>query len=504
MDWKRWIGAAGLALSSLACSAGAEPIEGERTAAVAQALGEQVSTDKASYQAGETVTVTFAGFPGNVYDWVALAPAGSPMGSYVAWKYTGGAAAGTLTFGGAAAGSYVVRGFEDNGFTLLAESAVFEVQPVQGNVTLSLDKTQYRSSEQVTVGYSGMASYPNDWISIAPQGSPANAYVRWAYTGAKASGTHSFPLNGLTGTFVARAHFNNGMEIEAESAPFTVGAPATTIATDKSTYALGEVISITFSGMLGDKYDWISLAPAGSSVQDYSWARVTRGLLEGTVATESRDSPPPGTWVARAYFAGDYTLAAESAAFTVTEPSSYPVTLSTDKSAYSGLEPVKVTFSGMEGNIADWVGVAYPTATTMHHYAWTYCNSQVSGTVELPPVYAGTWEVRAFFDNGFAMQGRSAQFTVSAAVATDKPSYAAGEPVVARFGGMAGWDKDWLGLSVAGSNTNTFERYVYTSGEAAGTRTFDTAGLAPGSYVIRTYFDDSLKMESESAPFTIQ
>ena len=37
-----------------------------------------ISTDQSSYNSGSTITVTYAGLPGNNHDWIAIAPAGSP------------------------------------------------------------------------------------------------------------------------------------------------------------------------------------------------------------------------------------------------------------------------------------------------------------------------------------------------------------------------------------------------------------------------------------------
>jgi hypothetical protein len=83
--------------------------------------GATISTDKSTYSQNATVTVTYAGLPGNAHDWIAIAPAGSGNASYVAWVYTNGQTSGTATFSAPAPGSYVARAFENDTLTLLAE-----------------------------------------------------------------------------------------------------------------------------------------------------------------------------------------------------------------------------------------------------------------------------------------------------------------------------------------------------------------------------------------------
>ena len=86
------------------------------------------STNQSSYAPGATVTVTYAGLPGNAKDWVALAPAGSPATTHLAWMYTGGQTSGTATFAAPSSGGpYVARAYLNDTNTLLAESASFTI-----------------------------------------------------------------------------------------------------------------------------------------------------------------------------------------------------------------------------------------------------------------------------------------------------------------------------------------------------------------------------------------
>ena len=89
-------------------------------------------------QPGAAATVQIVSGPGNTTDWVALAPAGAPDGSYLAWTYLNGLtsppAAGvsnaTITFAAPGTfGSYEWRLFANNGYQRLATSSTVTVAP---------------------------------------------------------------------------------------------------------------------------------------------------------------------------------------------------------------------------------------------------------------------------------------------------------------------------------------------------------------------------------------
>src|SRR5262245_17838160 len=61
-------------------------------------------------------------------DWVGIYRAGSVDTNYVAWAYTGNAAAGSMTFSLAEAGSYEARYFKNDGYSRAAVSAAITVQ----------------------------------------------------------------------------------------------------------------------------------------------------------------------------------------------------------------------------------------------------------------------------------------------------------------------------------------------------------------------------------------
>jgi TolB-like protein len=78
-----------------------------------QAGSVEISSDKSSYIAGESITVKFSGMLGSKYDWITLVKAEAPDSTYGDWSYTHGAKSGSHTFKGSAAGDYEIRAYFD-------------------------------------------------------------------------------------------------------------------------------------------------------------------------------------------------------------------------------------------------------------------------------------------------------------------------------------------------------------------------------------------------------
>jgi hypothetical protein len=79
------------------------------------------------------LTVTWSNIAGPTgYDWVALYAVGAPDWAVKAWKYTGGAASGSVTMTvpwGTPPGAYEVRLFANNSYTRIGTAAVTIVAP---------------------------------------------------------------------------------------------------------------------------------------------------------------------------------------------------------------------------------------------------------------------------------------------------------------------------------------------------------------------------------------
>jgi len=277
-----------------------------------------IAAGQSAYAESDHVTVTFAGLPGNAGDWIAIAPQGSDVGTYVGYAYVNGAKSGALDFGLFAAGTYVARAFSNNTTTLIVESAPFTVGTVSGGgggtPTLAADKASFATTDHVTVTFSGLPGNEYDWIAIAPQGSAVGTYVTYAYLYAAKSGTLDLGVL-AAGTYVARAFSNNSSNLIVESAPFTVGGSSAgggaSITTD-ATIAAGANVIATFSGFPGNQYDWLAIAPAGAPLTTYSTYQYLAGAKSGTL---NLGFLAPGTYVVRGFSDNSANLIVESASF---------------------------------------------------------------------------------------------------------------------------------------------------------------------------------------------
>ena len=68
-----------------------------------------------------------------------------------------------------------------------------------------------------------------------------------------------------------------------------------------------------FDGLDGAPNTWIAIAPAGGA----PWSYVAWSYVPQVAGTRAFAHPAPGTYVARLYAHGDYTLLLETASFVV-------------------------------------------------------------------------------------------------------------------------------------------------------------------------------------------
>jgi len=386
-----------LPLIVAACGAEKSPPSSIETKVAA--LGETISTDQTSYQSGATITVTYAGLPGNQQDWIGIAPAGSPAEGYVAYVYTNGQTSGTATFTAPAAGTYVARAHLNNGAALLAESAPFTVVPPP----IATDRSSYTSGSTITVTYSGLPGNAQDWIAIAAAGSDTMNFVAYVYTNGQTSGTATFTAP-ASGTFVARAFPNDTFNLLVESSPFTISAtPA--ISTDAASYAPGATVTVTYSGLPGNQKDWIGISAAGSANTSFVSYVYTNGQTSGTATFTA---PAFGTFVARAFPNDTFNLLVESSPFTIVVTPA----VSTDAASYVAGATVTVTYSGLPGNQKDWVGIAAAGSANTSFVSYVYTNGQNSGTAQFVVSTPGVYVARSFTNDSFDLAAQSAVFTV--------------------------------------------------------------------------------------------
>lgn len=179
-----------------------------------------VSSNAALYTVGDTVTINFSGLPGNQYDWVAVAQAGSPDSSYVRYDYTGGQVSGSRQYTGLPAGMYEARAFLNDTYTKLASSATFTINNGSISPTVSTSQPSYTAGQVVTANWANLPGNTYDWIAVSVANSPATSFVKYIYTNGQMSGSNGF-TNIPVGDYEVRAYSNDSYNIIA-TATFSV------------------------------------------------------------------------------------------------------------------------------------------------------------------------------------------------------------------------------------------------------------------------------------------
>jgi len=347
-----------------------------------------VNTDKDDYLNTQSIIVSFSEMEALNSDWIGIYPTGSSndWGNQVQWNWTDDVAEGTLTFTPLVAGTYDVRVFYNNSFTVETSKEI-TVSDNAVVATVEATKTNYSIAEQIVTVYDHMSGANNDWIGIYPVGSTndwANM-LQWEWIRGDIAGTQDFePMP--AGDYEVRVFFNNSFNEEAVYA-FSVDAPpaGVSLALNKEVYAQNELIYISYENMQGNNSDWIGIYPVGASYhfENVIDSKKTFGNISGEISLGGVDTFPdaennpgglaPGNYEVRAFY--NNTLHAETvAAFTVTNQ---VVTSTVYEAANGSISP-------------HWYHISGPT--TPYYYA---------GRVNLKPNwisnYTNTSEFRLVF-----------------------------------------------------------------------------------------------------------
>lgn len=328
-------------------------------------------------------------------------------------------------------GTFVLAGKHPPGIYLVqarvtrdgGEAPIFLVQDLSitaAAVDLHLDKTDFAQGEPMTVQFAGMSGDARDYLATAPAGSPGSTYLQYLYLDGQAKGTARLTAPTAPGTYELRAFFRDDDSQIRASLPFTVtGAPvadpdppptSTTVAPappvstpptggatltmEKSVLSPGEPIRLTFSGMSGDRADFIATAPAGSGPESYLSFVYTNGARDGTASLTAPEKE--GAYELRALFAADAGAVQAMLPFTVQAN----VQLTLDKTSFRPGEAMRVTFAGFTGATQDYVATAPAGSPVSTYIAYSYVNGAREGSLSLnAPDAPGAYELRAILQH---------------------------------------------------------------------------------------------------------
>jgi hypothetical protein len=262
----------------------------------------RLTTSKSIFAANESITVNVLnnngtgspGAGGTATDWVALYEAGDTPGTSHAatrWAYLDGdqtapdapLESATITWAGLPQGSYFVAFFSGGSYVEVSPRLSLTVSAAAATPTLTLSKPAFTPTEAVSVSFANNygAGSPaaggttTDWIGIYRAGDTPGSQnsTRWAYldgdqtapSSVIASGTVS--LSALpAGAYFVGFFAANGYDEIAPRLSFFVSEPPY-VSTNKSLYAVGETVTVSFGNNYGGGYpasggspsDWIAI-----------------------------------------------------------------------------------------------------------------------------------------------------------------------------------------------------------------------------------------------------
>ncbi len=187
-----------------------------------------LTPDKAAYDEGDIVEITYSGAPGGSLDWIGLYPIGRNPGAgspSVQWKYTP-TADGTVSFPGLPKGFYYAVFMLNDGYFELSERVRFAVGSLIA--TISTAKETITAGEDFVVDFTDGPGIPKDWIGIFKEGDDPGLDVLTAYEyfGGATSGSVTFKLPDLPpGNYFAAMFTNDSYTEVSNRLPFVVAPP---------------------------------------------------------------------------------------------------------------------------------------------------------------------------------------------------------------------------------------------------------------------------------------
>ena len=186
-------------------------------------------------KANEYCPVLFEGAPGNDYDWIGVYKPDADHIDYLSSAFLYGETNGTVEiFMPVEPGEYLLKMFEDNSYTMIAQSEIFTVVEETAIITpdatlitdyltvLEVNVDGAFAGEQITVSYTGAPGNATDWIGLYEVGDTQGYIIDWQYTEGTPEGTLDFYAPEEPGNYVFRFFPNDTFDIIAESNPIAV------------------------------------------------------------------------------------------------------------------------------------------------------------------------------------------------------------------------------------------------------------------------------------------
>lgn len=295
-----------------------------------------ITTDKALYFVGEPVVVTYSNMPGSAsgHDVLAVAttdfavtatgPAtwdANDPGFIAEWNYLRGAVSGVHTFYTVLdVGTYSVWGFEDDRYSVVGQSATFDVvlDELLAPHVWSIPTCIAPGTPELLIGYENILLGEDAWIGIFEAGSPADAFsLVWSWIGTSQEGEGLFPVDHIAeGEYDIRV-LTEDREIAVQTTLIvSAECPTPVVTRDRDFYITGDTIVVDFDDFNGHEDERVGyiLETADPDVDPYVESASTGSALSGTVEFTAGD---PGIYVARGYMEWSKYVTATSEDFII-------------------------------------------------------------------------------------------------------------------------------------------------------------------------------------------
>jgi subtilisin family serine protease len=457
---------------------------------------------------GGSATVRLENGYGGTLDWLALAAAGAPNGSYLQSIFVGaGVLAREWTVNmPTTPGQYEFRLFRDNGFVRAATSppvtvdAAISPAPVASSITPA----------QAMAGSAGLT------LTIYGAGFVQASVVRWNGSDRPTtfvSATQlraAIPATDLAATGTANVAVftpSPGGGI-SNPLPFTITAAPSLTVNDTSVVGGGQV-TVTLTNGLGGTTDWLAFAPIGAPDNSYvQFVYVGAGVTERTWTVTTPATA--GTYEFRLFKQASFVRLATSPAVAVEAPPPPTLTVNTT-TAVPGTQ-VTVTLTNGLGGSTDWLAFAPTGAANSSYVQFTYVGAGVTQrtwTVTMPQA-AGTYEFRLFKQASFVRIATSPSITSPGwtppppSLAVSAATVAAGGSVTVTLTNGTGGATDWIALAATGASDGTYLQSTIV-GTGVTTRTWTvTMPQTAGTYEFRLFKDSSFLRLATSPTVTVQ
>ena len=196
------------------------------------------------------------------------------------------------------------------------------------------------------------------------------------------------------------------------------------LSSDKSEYADGESVVISYSGGSGSTRDWIGIFRSGTingnCVSEDTY--VAWEYTNGVSGSETFSGLEPGEYQAQLFSDDSYCYISTPISFTVASGGDNgggdtDNVLSMTKTEFTEGESVTVNYNGGTGSDLDWIGI-FPSgalnsscSSTDAYTTWQYTNG-TSGSRTFSGLAAGSYQAQLFSDDSYCHVGSPVSFTI--------------------------------------------------------------------------------------------